>query len=172
MNKNIRKLLVLVAILALIGLSLFVYKLLSQEDQVENSPDNIDNDVSEQPEGDTYEVVFQSGEVLSAEGNKLPEDVNLEAVMPELPPTSHLIHVFDNNRPGIRRIVMQYDVKREMKEFRELMISELNEMAWDSIEQRDDGSIFAKRDKTTVLIEIKEAGKRQLSVFFDVRIYK
>lgn len=172
MKKNSKILLVFLIILILAGFVVLIYQVIKNPFSQNNldQTNNMNNTSGNQEK--IYEVIYQSGEVLSAEGNVIPEDVNLEAIMPKLPPTSTLTYVYDNKRPEIRRIVLQYDVKRKADEFRNLMIQGLNDLSWDSIEERNDGSIFALREKTSVLIRTEEQGKLKLGVLFDIRIYE
>lgn len=103
-------------------------------------------------------VEFADGENVKTDGLFVPEGIDLEAILPDIPATAKLLNVTDNKQPGSRSISILYNINRSVDGVKKQILNDIDKK-FEYLEESSSGMIYAKKDKYKITISVDALSK-------------
>lgn len=115
-------------------------------------------------------VVNEVEDTYLAEGDALPADLDLTEVLPRFPNTTEINGVTDIYQPGLRIVTVEYNLVRDEKTVKDLIMDTFTKRDWDGIEINQDGSIYAEKGDYQMVIYFEQVDPLKTIVVVELRI--
>lgn len=112
------------------------------------------------------ELIMVSETGSLSQGQVLPLDFDFATYLPNLPSSSKILSVIDNNRENQRKISAKFEVYKSFGEFTDDLIFDLEKQGWDNVNLESESVVKANKDEIRLVVDIQNIDRYKTHATF------